>query len=561
MATTYIAPTLKDQGYTGASGTTPYKPPTATQQGTLQDLSTNAAVTGVPRTVATNATVLNINFDGTQNNGQFPAKGEVPTNVSQLSDLQVKANGSANTIYMPGVGAQTKPSDAKDANGNPAPGSNASSWDSLPSNAGKISNSILADAYQQLSDRVRAIQQDNPDAPISINLSGFSRGGAEAVAFANMLNERGLPGIPKGQVVIDTMVLFDPVSQTNAQLNTTWPTNVKSSLVMVAMDEGRAIMPAMPVGEGAKVVGVPGAHCDIGGSFDQKGISAVTLGLAREFQDQSGNRVAPIPENLTPDPSHFNVHNSGLDNYGNVKWAFDENGKRYYEGAGLGSGTVQDAIKGQTAHDDEGAGKVIPGAVEYSVPADPSKPAGAELRVREVRDGTGAIHLEVRDADGQLVLQTQPGEQVSRDATTGKLTVTDGDGNESRSYTAPAQSDTGPAGANADTFTAFLTTGPGADLSSTQQDALAAQLDKLGLGGSDDLSFHTTPDGSVIITNRDGDRVGEIQISESGAVHLNANSVEPDGTTGLHNVVITDSGTDTVGANQDNVWGVRETIP
>jgi hypothetical protein len=124
-----------------------------------------------------------------------------------------------------------------------------------------------------------------------------------------------------------------------------------------------------------------------------------------------------------------------LDNYGNVKWSFDENGKRYYEGATLGSGTVQDALKGQTPHGDEGTGKVNPGVVEYTVPADPTKPTGEQLRVREVRDDTGAIHLEVRDADGQVVLTTQPGEQVSRDATTGKLTVTDGDGNESDSYT------------------------------------------------------------------------------------------------------------------------------
>ena len=66
--------------------------------------------------------VLSFNFDGTQNNGAFPAPGEVPTNVAQISDLLSKANGAANTFYYPGVGAQTLPTGTLDVNDRPAAG-------------------------------------------------------------------------------------------------------------------------------------------------------------------------------------------------------------------------------------------------------------------------------------------------------------------------------------------------------------------------------------------------------------------------------------------------------
>lgn len=153
MSTTFLAPSLIDQGYTGATGTTPYKPATAQQVATLQDLYNNSPAAGVSRTVSASATVININFDGTMNNGAFPLPGESPTNIFELTRLQREVGDPDNTIYLPGVGAQTVEAGTPGANGNTSP----SKLDSLPSNAGPIANGILEDAYFRLTSQVGRI--------------------------------------------------------------------------------------------------------------------------------------------------------------------------------------------------------------------------------------------------------------------------------------------------------------------------------------------------------------------------------------------------------------------
>lgn len=67
--TTYLAPALVDQGYTGSTAGTPYKPPTAdqlTQLQTIYGTSFSGQVSSAPSATAIH---ININFDGTQNNG------------------------------------------------------------------------------------------------------------------------------------------------------------------------------------------------------------------------------------------------------------------------------------------------------------------------------------------------------------------------------------------------------------------------------------------------------------------------------------------------------------
>jgi hypothetical protein len=88
MTEPYLAPSLKDQGYTGATGTTPYKPASQQQLGELQAAYNSTPV--VPVVVPPASNVLSINFDGTHNNGNYPAieKGESPTSIYQLSELQ-----------------------------------------------------------------------------------------------------------------------------------------------------------------------------------------------------------------------------------------------------------------------------------------------------------------------------------------------------------------------------------------------------------------------------------------------------------------------------------------
>lgn len=100
----YPMQALIDAGYTGATGSTPYQSSTAQQVVALQAQYANA-LNGHALTASALGTVqININFDGTQNNRDFPdtAKGEVMTNVGRLAGLQASVGDPerfANTLY------------------------------------------------------------------------------------------------------------------------------------------------------------------------------------------------------------------------------------------------------------------------------------------------------------------------------------------------------------------------------------------------------------------------------------------------------------------------------
>jgi len=341
----YPMQALIDAGYTGATGSTPYQSSTAQQVVALQAQYANA-LNGHALTASALGTVqININFDGTQNNRDFPdtAKGEVMTNVGRLAGLQASVGDPerfANTLYMPGVGAKA------------SVGGSPNNWESTPWQAGEIGNSIINNTYDQLVSRVTAILATDPTAAINLNLAGFSRGGAEAVAFANLLNEKGIPDLYEpGQVPINSMVLFDPVDRSGGGLNVSWPTNLSNpALVFVASAENRIWFPAMPVDTGAIIVPIDAIHSDVGGSFNQDGISAVTLKIARDYLTATGSPMDDIPKDLQPNWDRMYIHNSAIDNYGNKM--FDTIGDplqtvgtdRYYEGSGWGSLTMRDML-------------------------------------------------------------------------------------------------------------------------------------------------------------------------------------------------------------------------
>ena len=83
---------------------------------------------------------------------------------------------------------------------------------------------------------------------------------------------------------------------------------------------------------------------------------------------------------------------------------------------------------------------------------------------------------------------------------------------------------------NTNTFTHYLDT-QGSTLSKAQQDALEAQMDKLGLGNDKTLTFYTLPSGGALIANADGDIVGEIVHSSSGDLNLKATAIDASGNT------------------------------
>lgn len=351
--TPHIAHKLKDLGYVGATGDTPYKLPTPEQLSELQRLYDDKNFTNVPRVVPSNAININVNFDGTHNNGLYPAKGESPTNIHELSKLQRLALGANpdNTIYMPGVGAQSVPTGTlHPASGNPALEASPSNLKAFPIPAGKEAKEILEKAFRQLEERINATLAGNPKAEICINLTGFSRGAAQAVAFANMLNERGIGPFKPGDARIANMLLLDPVDQTDRALNTKPPTNVANTLVMVATAEGRNIMPAMQVSKDARLQGVPVVHSGLGGSYNPEGTAAVVLQKGKEFLEKGGVPMADIPSSLKPEWKQMYIHNSSVNNYGVPKLGADENTwenkpSRYYEGASRHAPSVQETLK------------------------------------------------------------------------------------------------------------------------------------------------------------------------------------------------------------------------
>ena len=280
------APSLQEMGFDGVTGNTPYRRATPAQVSAIEAEREAARSYPVNRTTSSSATVINVNFDGTHNNGAYPAPGEFPTNVFRLSQLQSQRGDAANTIYLPGPGAQLNPAGAVDANGMPLPYTRPSNWDALPMNAGRLLNASAEVAYERVAARVAEIRANDPNAEIAINGSAFSRGNVALIGLFNLLHERGIPGhIEPGAVKLESAILFDPVAQASGPWFDTLPPGVNNALAIVSLLDWRLIMPAMKLGPGVRVIGIEGSHTDIGGGTNPNGISAATLDIAVSIQN------------------------------------------------------------------------------------------------------------------------------------------------------------------------------------------------------------------------------------------------------------------------------------
>jgi hypothetical protein len=394
----YLADSLREAGFIGVTGRTPYRPVSAPGVQYLHELSVHPPLEGVDRVVAPDAAVISVLFDGTLDNGWFPAPGAVPTNVFRLSRLQAQALGVSNTFYRPGIGA------AEGSPGAGRPDVPARTWEALPVPAGEAGQRSVEQTYAQLLARVQEVRAEAPGAPISIHLAGFSRGAAQAVALANLIDARGVPGVgAPGQVRVDTLLLFDPVDMTGGVLDTRWPRNVGNALVLVAMGERRHIMPPMRVGPDALVVGIPeAAHGDVGGAYDERGIGAVTLGVAADFLRASGMALPPLPEPWLPDWERMRAHDPSLDNYGQRLWSVDE-AARYYEGAPRTAPSLQETVCQRTAP--PGCEAWLAAARAQLVPALQAAaqwPAGEDVPPPRFLLASDGQHLGVWHASGVL---------------------------------------------------------------------------------------------------------------------------------------------------------------
>ncbi|TCV85425.1 DUF2235 domain-containing protein [Sulfurirhabdus autotrophica] len=230
-------------------------------------------------------------FDGTNNDKNNVHKPEQQTNVAQLWEQYEVAMGEAGNEglhgrYFPGLGTEGKPF--------------TESWYPAAVTAGVVKTA--EDAYKDFGVQASDWLKDNPDAPVSVALTGFSRGVASAAIFSQLLYKNGLVDltgkvlIEPGKVMVKAGVLFDPVA-TGVKGNMAFPPNVKNCVAIKALNEYRKLFLAIDYSKQADIVTtlrMYGNHCDVGGGYDN-GFGALTLQAATQFLQKSGLPVADVP--------------------------------------------------------------------------------------------------------------------------------------------------------------------------------------------------------------------------------------------------------------------------
>lgn len=198
-------------------------------------------------------------------------------------------------------------------------------------------------AYNNLVAEVNSIKGGNPKAEVVLVVTGFSRGAAEARAFTNELDKRGVPVTsskqPDGTFKehydtphVGVMVLFDTVEMSaNRNLDMGIPANVDNVLHITARDEHRtdfpltkATDPKRPDDGRITEVAMPGSHGDIGGG-NPNAYSQISEQIARQYMVNAGVQMKPEdPKQQVDvnDPS-LRLHDTGGGLFGMKRPTFD----------------------------------------------------------------------------------------------------------------------------------------------------------------------------------------------------------------------------------------------
>ena len=239
-------------------------------------------------------------FDGTRNDkDNLKRSGDpYPTNVGRLFD-QAERRKSATFApkYYPGVGTGGDQGELGRAAFWPTPAIDAA--------AEKAYGDFVEASRRYLNSHPGATPAD-----LSASVTGFSRGCATAVRFAQRLNAQGLVSpdgaviAPPGSVPVTAMALMDPVA-TGVQGELGIPPNVRGRVLVVqGQHEHRDLFRPLDYRGDPRVVAVqhPGNHVGVGGGYDRHGTAANVLeGLTGYFQ-ASGLPLANVPPELRHDP-------------------------------------------------------------------------------------------------------------------------------------------------------------------------------------------------------------------------------------------------------------------
>src|SRR5690606_21323275 len=122
-------------------------------------------------------------------------------------------------------------------------------------------------------------------ADLGAAVTGFSRGGASAIRFAQLLSERGLLApdgqvlAPPGAIPVTAMALIDPVARfVDAPMHI--PPNVQGQVLsVIAEHEHRTDFRPLYHADDPRVTHVehPGNHVGLGGGYDRQGTAANVL--------------------------------------------------------------------------------------------------------------------------------------------------------------------------------------------------------------------------------------------------------------------------------------------
>ncbi|WP_143434189.1 DUF2235 domain-containing protein [Hydrogenophaga sp. H7] len=240
-------------------------------------------------------------FDGTYNHKEKLDLSGDPhqTNVGNLFDQAEKNRGPTfRSSYYPGVGTGDDQGNAINAGPHPTPAIDAAA----------------EKAYRDFSDAAQTYLKQNPGATpadLGASVTGFSRGCAAAVRFAQLVNDRGLVApdgtvvAPPGSVPITGMALMDPVA-TGVQGETGIPANVKGQVLVVqAEHESRSWFRPVDYSDDPRVTTVkhPGNHVGVGGGYDRDGTAAnVHEGVTAYFQ-RRGVPLADVPAEQRHNPN------------------------------------------------------------------------------------------------------------------------------------------------------------------------------------------------------------------------------------------------------------------
>jgi hypothetical protein len=290
---------------------------TAAAEGRPLSAADRANVQGAQRALAAanirpiargpNQVQIEIAFDGTGNDASVDNYQTNPAQLHQLFD--------GNKTYVRGVGTNATSGIAA-SGGNLAEGARGIGMENR-----------IEQGYDAVVAQVNEAKRLNPNAEVSVVVTGFSRGAATARQFVNVLNERGIPNADRakggpanfGPPRVGALVIFDTVdSHDTATAAETIPPNVDNVLHLVSRDEHRPEFPLTTAVDRNRPdprvteIALPGAHSDVGGGYPN-GFSNIGRDMAYDYMARAGVQLKPQtePRADVSDPN-LRLHDSSM---------------------------------------------------------------------------------------------------------------------------------------------------------------------------------------------------------------------------------------------------------